>query len=317
MARQLPLKAMHVFEAVARHGSVTQAAFELGVSPGAVSQQIRKLEDHLGLHLLERSGKGLELTSWGQMYQKGLTAAFEDLRRAHAALDHARSNGGLAVSCLASVASRWIGPKLFDWQALHPAAKIRLIGAEAEPLLRQDPFDFRISYGQKSKGFAHFTELFRDWVVPACAPSLIAGRDVRTAEDILRSPLIGIEWEQQHSPAPSWQDWAASAGVSLVQPQTELAFSLSSSALDAAVNGRGFALAQVALIAEDLAAGRLVIPFDHRLQLREPYFLAWDRAALDKPFGAEFREWVVGLSKRQAKASAGNTTSPATAQLRA
>ncbi|WP_248309511.1 LysR family transcriptional regulator [Bosea sp. Tri-44] len=305
MPKQLPLKAMQAFEHVARHGSVTKAALELGVSPGAVSQQIRKLEEHLGLHLLERSGKGVELTSWGRMYQKGLAAAFDDLRQTHAALDHARASGGLVVSCLASVASRWIGPKLFDWHALHPAAKVRLIGAEAEPVLHHDPFDFRISYGEKSKGFAHFTELFTDWVVPACAPSLIAGHDVSTADDVLRHPLIGIEWEQQHRPAPTWREWAASVGGNLRRVETELAFSLSSSALDAAVNGHGFALAQMAMIAEDLAAGRLVIPFDHRLQLSDPYFLAWDRAALDKPFGTEFRAWVVALSKSQAKLSAG------------
>jgi len=303
--RQLPLKAMQAFETVARHGSVTKAALELNVSPGAISQQIRKLEEHLGLRLLERSGKGVELTSWGRMYQKGLVAAFDGLRQAHAALGHARATGGLVVSCLASVASRWIGPKLFDWHALHPSAKIRLIGAEAEPLPHQDHFDFRISYGEKCKGFAHFTELFTDWVVPACAPALIAGAGVRTADDILRYPLIGIEWEQQHRPAPSWPEWAASVGANLRRPETELAFSLSSSALDAAVNGRGFALAQMAMIAEDLAAGRLVIPFDHRLQLGEPYFLAWDRAALDKPYGAEFRAWVVAMSKNQARLSSG------------
>lgn len=303
MPKPLPLKAMQAFEYVARHGSVTKAALELGVSPGAISQQIRKLEHHLGLRLLERSGNGVDLTSWGRMYQKGLTAAFDELRQTHAALDHARASSGLVVSCLASVASRWIGPKLFDWHALHPAARIRLIGAEAEPILHHDAFDFRISYGDKSRGFSHFTELFTDWVVPACAPSLIAGRDVRTADDVLSYPLIGIEWEQQHRPAPTWLEWAASVGGHQRRPEAELAFSLSSSALDAAVNGRGFALAQMAMIAEDLAAGRLVIPFDHRLQLSEPYFLAWDRAALDKPFGAEFRAWVVSLSKSQGKLS--------------
>lgn len=303
MQKPLPLKAMQAFEHVSRHGSVTKAALELGVSPGAISQQIRKLEKHLGLRLLERSGNGVELTSWGRMYQKGLTAAFDDLRQTHAALDRARASGSLVVSCLASVASRWIGPKLFDWHALHPAAKVRLIGAEAEPILHQDAFDFRISYGDKSKGFAHFSELFTDWVVPACAPSLIAGHDVSTADDVLRCPLIGIEWEQQHRPAPSWSEWAASVGAKLRRPETELAFSLSSSALDAAVNGRGFALAQLAMIAEDLAAGRLVIPVDHRLQLSDPYFLAWDRAALDKPFATEFRAWVVAQSKRQARLS--------------
>lgn len=298
-----PLKALQAFEAVARLGSVSDAAAELFVTPGAVSQQIKKLESSLGIRLVERNGRGVELTSWGAAYHLDIVGPFAALRQAHATLHRKRAGSGLVVSCLATVASRWLGPQLFDWQALNPASKIRLIGAESEPRLFEDGVDFRLSYGSKSQSFDHYAPLFTDWVVPACAPSLIAGKDVTTPEDIFACPLIGIEWEESHKPPPNWDEWARSVGVFAGNISTDLAFSLSSTALDAAVNGRGFVLAQIAMIREDLASGRLVVPIDRRLQLGESYFLAWDRAALEKPFGAQFRDWVLSLSRAQQRKS--------------
>ena len=294
-----PLKALHAFEAVARLGSVSDAAAELFVTPGAISQQIKKLESCLGIRLVERNGRGVELTSWGTAYHLDIAGPFAALRQAQATLHRKRAGSGLVVSCLATVASRWLGPQLFDWQVLNPASKIRLVGAESEPRLFEDGVDFRLSYGSKSQSFDHYAPLFTDCVVPACAPGLIAGKAVTAPDDIFSYPLIGIEWDGSHKPPPSWDEWARCVGVSVGSVSTELAFSLSSTALDAAVNGRGFVLAQIAMIREDLASGRLVVPIDRRLQLGESYFLAWDRAALEKPFGAQFRDWVLARSRTQ------------------
>ena len=306
-----PLNALQAFEAVARCGSVSEAAVELAVTPGAISQQVKKLEGSLGVRLLERSGRGVELTSWGIAYHAEISGPFAALRQAQAKLVRTRSRGGLVVSCLATVASRWLGPQLFDWQVLHPTSKLRLVGAEAEPRLLGDGVDFRLSYGKRREAFDHYAELFTDWVVPACAPQLAAGRAVRVAEDVFSFPLIGIEWEESHSPPPAWSEWAAAAGIAPCPEATELTFSLSSTALDAAVNARGFVLAQLAMIRDDLASGRLVTPIDRRLSLCESYFLAWDRSALDKPFGPEFRDWVLALARAQQRTSQGHPQSVA------
>jgi LysR family transcriptional regulator, glycine cleavage system transcriptional activator len=301
-----PLRALQAFEAVARLGSVTDAAAELGVSPGAVSQQLRKAEAALGVPLLERRGKGMALTSWGRLYQAQVAPAFEQLQRAQQALWRARTQSALVLSCLPSVTNRWIGPRLFDWQAAHPGAKVRLVGAEAEPRLAQDAVDFRITYGRAVRQHEHHAQLFTDTVVPACAPALLAGRKLRQPAELLALPLIGIEWDAAHGAPPDWPAWAASIGAdagAVPQAEGELAFSLSSAALDAAVNGRGVVLAQVSMIADDLASGRLVVPFDRRLKLALPYHLAWDRAALQKPHAAALREWLIALGRAQAKAS--------------
>ncbi|MEO7953181.1 MAG: LysR substrate-binding domain-containing protein [Polaromonas sp.] len=302
-----PLRALQAFEVVARTGSVMAAADEMAVSPGAVSQQLRKLEELLGLRLFERRGKGMELSTWGRLYYTELGTAFDRLRAAQQSLWRLRTESGLTVSCLSSVASKWLGTLLFDWQATHGAScpQLRLIGAELEPDLKSGEADFRISYGEQSRHHAHHAELFTDWVVPACAPGLLASRPAHTPADLLQLPLIGITWESAHLPPPNWADWARSAGMNDNAVDGALAFSLSSAAIDAALAGRGLVLAPMAMITGDLIEGRLVLPFDHRLQLPRPYFLAWDRAALNKPFGHEFQQWALAAGRRQARISSG------------
>ena len=301
-----PLRALQAFEAVARTGSVMAAALEMGVSAGAVSQQVRKLEDLLDLRLFERRGKGMELSTWGRLYHKELGSAFDRLRSAQQSLWRLRTESGLAVSCLSSVASKWLGTLLFDWHAMHADSRLRLIGAESEPDLQSGEADFRISYGQQSRHHAHHAELFTDWVVPACSPGLLVSRPINTPADLLALPLIGIGWESAHLPPPNWTDWARSAGMDDNAVASMLSFSLSGAAIDAALAGRGLVLAPMSMITENLIEGRLVLPFDHRLQLPQPYFLAWDRAALNKPFGREFQQWMMAAGRRQAGISSGN-----------
>lgn len=299
MKKSPPLRAIQAFEAFGRLGSVTGAADELGVSPGAISQQIRKAEEALGVLLLERRGRTVTMTSWGRMYHTAVSAGFDRIRDASDLLDRARSESTLTVSCLPSLASKWLAPQLFDWQAHHAGATLRLIGAEPEARFGEDQIDFRISYGAKIRDYDHYAELFTDWVVPACSPTLLERLPLRTPADILERPLLGIEWARDHRSPPTWAEWASSIGQKYRRNAGEVAFSLSSAAIDAAISGRGFVLAQLSMAAEDIAARRLVVPFDLPLRLPDPYFLAWDRSALQKLNGAELRAWIVLVANRQ------------------
>jgi LysR family glycine cleavage system transcriptional activator len=294
-----PLRAIQTFEAFGRHGSVATTADELGVTSGAVSQQIRRAEEALGLRLLERHGKNISLTAWGRVYHAKVSEAFDKLREAQDELHAIRSESSLIVSCLPSLASKWVGPQLFDWQA-KTGAHVRLVGTGTEPRHGEEPVDFRISYGERVKSFEHYTELFTDWVVPACSPAFLAANPVERPADILNRSLLGIEWDTGYQQPPSWVEWAASIGETPPSTPRDLRFSISSAAIDAAINGRGFVLAQLAMVHDDLAAGRLVVPFDLRLRLSQTYFLAWQRSALEKPLGAELRAWIVKISRQQA-----------------
>ncbi|WP_395676218.1 LysR family transcriptional regulator [Inquilinus sp.] len=299
MNRLPPLRAIQAFEAFGRLGSVTGAAEELGVSAGAVSQQIRKAESVLGAPLLERRGRVVTLTSWGRLYHAAVSAGFDRIREAGDLLDRARSDSALTLSCLPSLAGKWLAPRLLDWQARHAGAIVRLIGAEAEVGFGEEQVDFRISYGAKARGYDHYAELFTDWVVPACAPDFLRRHPLKRPAEILGCPLLGIEWARDHRAPPGWAEWAAGIGEAYRPAAGEVAFSLSSAAIDAAINSRGFVLAQLSMAGEDIAAGRLVVPFDVPLRLPDPYFLAWDPSALRKTHGAQLRDWVVSVARQQ------------------
>ncbi len=310
------MRAVQAFEAVARCGSVTAAAEELCVSPGAISQQIHNIEEALSASLFERRGRSLTLTSWGRMYYERVRVAFDQLRLAQDTLQLARTKPGIVISALPSLAMRWLRPLIQDWRSTHPNATIRLIGTDEEAALQNDHIDFRLSYGTDARKYDHFAELFVDTVVPACSPGLLAKHPVSSPADILAGPLVDIEWDIRHSSAPSWSDWAQSVGEPAPKAAGELTFSLSAAGLDAAVSGGGFVLAQMSMIMDDLEAGRLVIPLDRRLSMPEPYFLAWDRAALDRPYGADFRAHILAAARRQATASPGRDQAPVPARMK-
>lgn len=271
---------------------------------GAISQQLRNAEEQIGLRLLERRGKLIALTARGRQYHGDVMAGFDSLRDAQARIERVRSESTLTISCLPSLASKWLGAQLFDWQAAHPTASVRLVGDDAEPRFGTDEVDFRLSYGDLITRFEHRTQLFTDWVVPACSPDCHARHILRKPADILTAPLLAIEWAPEQGAPPGWGDWAAHVGAPRRTAAGAVAFSMSSAAIDAAINGRGFVLAQMSMVANDIASGRLVVPFDIRLELAQPYGLAWDPQALGKPFGPELRGWIQKIARRQRTVSA-------------
>ena len=302
-ARHIAIRSLEAFEAFGRLGSVTAAAAELGVTVGAVSQQLRKAEDSAGIRLFERIGKSIALTARGREYHADVRRAFDLLRDASSRLERAKSETTLTISCLPSLASKWLGARLLDWQMAHPTASIRLIGSDTEPVLGEEDVDFRLSYGDLVTRFPHRTELFTDWVVPACSPRLLESLKVNTPGDILNAPLIGVQWATEQGEAPGWDKWAAHIGVTRCPSRAEVSFSLSSAAIDAAINTRGFVLAQLSMAGDDIATGRLVVPFDLRMRLPRPYALAWDSSALDKPLGPELRGYIQKIARKQAALS--------------
>ncbi len=298
------LRALQAFEAIGRCGTVSAAAQDLGVSPGAVSQLVRGLEQSLGLTLLERHGRRVELSSWGKLYFREVSKGFQQLAYAENVLTRARNNSGIVISALSSVANRWISRKIFDWQSLCPNSAVRILGQEQEPRLGWEDVDFRITYGRRSYVHEHVGMLFTDWVVPACSPALLAGRRVEKPTDILDFPLINVEWESDYKASPQWRDWARLVGADDREAYSGLSFTLSSSAIDAAASGRGFVLAQISMIQEDVASGSLIVPCDLRMKLAESYYLAWDRAALERPLGQQFHKWLLNLGRQQELLSA-------------
>jgi LysR family glycine cleavage system transcriptional activator len=300
-----PMRAIQAFEAIARSGSVASAADELGVSPGAVSQQLRKIEKELNIRLFERDGRSLTLTSWGRIYYDKIRSAFDELRSAQHLLQLARTKQSIVLSALPSLAV-WLRGYLLDWRLRHPGVNVLLIGSDREPSLQDERVDFRLCYGADAHRYDRFTELFVDAVVPTCSPEYLRAHPFTSEADILAGQLIDIAWDPRHRSPPSWSEWAWSVGASPPVSPADLAFSLSDAAIGAALDGGGYVLGQISMIADHVRSGKLVIPLDRRLSLPEPYFLAWERDALDRPCGPEFRNMLISAGREQLDLSTGS-----------
>jgi LysR family glycine cleavage system transcriptional activator len=299
LAAKMPLRAVQAFEAVGRCGSVSAAAQELGVSPGAITQQIHLLERFLDFRLVQRSGRGIQLTSWGAMYLPHVRGAMEQLRKGGRELAHARESNHLRVSALPSLTNRWLGPLLFEWKALRPETSVLLEGSDPEPQLEEGEADFRISYGPRRRLHKRYIELFTDFVIPVGSPELVTGvRSPVSPRDLLKFPLLWIDWGPEYVAPPNWGDWFTALDVYCDHLRRDVTFSLSSAALDAAVEGRGLVLAQYSMVASALAAGTLVRLSERSLPLPESYFLAWNGSAVDKPLGAAFHTWLTAEGRR-------------------
>ncbi|EIT70921.1 hypothetical protein WQQ_10580 [Hydrocarboniphaga effusa AP103] len=304
-----PVRAIQAFEAIVRCGSVAAAADELGVSSGAISQQLHKIEHELGVKLLKRDGRSLTLTSWGRIYYEQVRTAFDELRRGQHRLQIARARTGIAISAPPSLAI-WLQRPILQWSSANPAVSLRMIGSEREPALLDESIDFRLCYGTDARRYDRFSELFRDAVVPACSPEFLRDHPVKSEGDVLSHPLIEIAWENRHRPPPSWADWAWSVGLSPPRQSSQLTFSLAGAAIDAAQDGGGFVLGQVSIIAEHVRRGRLAVPVNRPLNLPESYFLAWERDTLDRPICADFRNALIAAGRQQQELSAGSEMPP-------
>ena len=295
---ELPsLRALQAFDAVVRTGSISQAAVELHVSGGAVSQQVRLLEKHLGVRLLERDGRGIAITRRGRAYHQQASTALALLLKAQVDIDRARKATGLTISALPSVVSSWLGPSLFQFRKRYPAAHLHLIGTDEEPPGEDFSVDFRLSYGRRAHSYRHVAELFLDRAVPVCSRSYARSAPLKEPADLLRHPLISTDWGAGFSSAPSWVDWFGSVGIKLDRVPPGVSFSLSGAAISAAVEGHGFALAQLSMVGPELRTGRLVIPFDKPVPLAEAYFLAWSPDALEKRHGAALHTWLLAAGR--------------------
>lgn len=292
MARRLPpLRALEVFEAVCRHQGAARAADELGISPGAVSQQLRLLEDHVGRPLFRRAGRKLELTEGAKAYFEMIFEGFERLRDAQKLFERDAGMVGLSVSALPSLMLKWLAPRVFRWQQARTFIDLRLEGHHREDGLEAGAVDFRLTYGPRVTLHRHAAELFIDRVVPVASPAFGPGPFPPTS--IARLPLIHIDWRPDHQNGPTWADWFAAAGLPAPAAPADRLYSLSSVALEAAAAGEGVALGQRALIADDLASGRLVALSDLELPLPVPYFVAWTDASIRKAGARDFLDWLL------------------------
>lgn len=284
-----PLNGLRAFEAAARSGSYVKAARELNVSPSAISRLVKLLEQRVGVSLFARRPNGLALTEQGAAYLVELTAAFAQISRATEHL-RARQAEALVVGAGPTLAMRWLIPRLPAFHAAHPGIDVRLSTAiaGAEPMKGDWHAAIRLGDGDWAGLKAEF--LFTAELFPVCAPRLSLGLSL--PQDLTRMTLLSAA-----NAVADWTTWAAAAGVAdRLDLRRAVMFDYPAFALQAAIDGLGVAMARGPFVADDLAAGRLVKPFDLTVPNGKGWWFIHRPELEDNAALKAFRDWVVSAS---------------------
>jgi LysR family glycine cleavage system transcriptional activator len=305
MHRLPGLAALRVFEAAARHLSFSRAADELGVTPAAVSNQIRTLEDQMGVQLFIRTSRAVRLTGTGQILLSGVAEAFATLGRTFERIGGEASNT-LSVSTSPSFAAKWLVPRLDGFRRAHPGIDVRIDVSDNIVDLTTGEAQVGIRFGNGVYPNLRADRLFEEFVFPVCSPSLLRGpHPLRTPDDLRHHTLIHLEWQARGATWPDWRMWLLAAGARDVDASHGIHLSQYDLISQAAIAGQGVALGNTSLVGDDLAAGRLVKPFD--LSLKAPavfaYYLVAPLAIADRPLVAAFRAWVLDESRGEREAA--------------
>lgn len=262
MRRLPPLSSLRAFEAAARHRSFKRAAEELGVTPTAISHQISTLEDHLRVRLFERRTRQIVLTAEAESLFPALRDGFDAFTQVIGRLTAARSRPKVTISATTAFTAKWLVPRVARFQQAHPDIDLQLHASDAVVDLNAKAADLAIRYGYGPYPGLIAEPLFADCFAPVVNPVL----GVRTRNDLREATLIHFAWKRVDPVNPTWAAWFRAAGSEMPQSVSQLTFSDESHAIQAAVAGQGAALLSLALVADELAAGRLVQPFRPILQ---------------------------------------------------
>lgn len=301
MARRLPpLNALRSFEAAARHLSFVRAADELSVTPAAVSQQVKALEEHLGLKLFRRQARGLLLTDAGQMLLPGLREGLDKMAEAVRRVSAATGSGPLTVNTLPSFATRWLVPRLHRFHARRPEIQLRLSTSSTLVDFAAEDVDAAIRYGKGEYPGLKADLLMVEDLTPVCSPALLDGSaPLRTPEDLRHHTLLhdvinvegGVHVDGRLD--DNWRRWLAHVGVDDIDPYRGPGYSDASNTLQAAIAGQGVAMGRGALIADAVAEGHLVRPFPQTIPSNFAYFLVYPLALADVSKIRAFRDWLI------------------------
>ena len=297
MPRRLPpLNALKAFEAAARHGSFTKAAAELCVTQGAVSHQVKALEDTLRVRLFQRLRQRLVITDAGRTYLEVVRDAFDRLALGTERLQRRQNAGTLTVTTSPDFAAKWLVHRLGRFAEAHPNIELRVSASMHHVDFAQEDIDMAVRHGDGHWPGLHVTRLFaEEWLFPVCSPKLMRGRGgLHTPADLRRHTLLHVNDRRL------WTRWLAHAGVADAVPEGPILNHMSL-ALDAAADGQGVAMARTALAAWDLAAGRLVRPFAPALHADFGYWIVCPQASADLPKIAIFRAWLLAEAAAEPK----------------
>jgi LysR family glycine cleavage system transcriptional activator len=292
MRKLPPLKALPAFELSAVHMSFSAAAQELGLTHGAVSRQIKALEDHLGVALFRRLSRRLELTPAGAAFLPAVHQALQHLEASAGQVAAQTRQGPLVVSCLATFMMRWLIPRLYGFANAHPGIEVRLSASYRPVEFAHDGVDvaIRLDTARQRRGVA-VHRFMEDRMGPVASPALLERHRIRRPADLARLTLLHTETRPR-----AWADWLALVGAEGIDAGKGPRFEHTYFLLEAAASGLGVAIGSEPLVAQDLASGRLVAPLGC-VASGASYSLLHPRDTAKAAKVAAFRTWLLSCTR--------------------
>lgn len=288
-----PLKSLLALETVIRLGNVSKAATELGVSQPAVSQQLRVIEKFFGRSLIKRTPRGVRIDDDVELYAVRLQRAFVEIRQATSAFkEHNEiSSNSLTISLLATLAQRWLIPRLISFQENHPDIDVRLLTTSQPTDLNRSDVDLSFRCGDGSWPSHTSQFVINNHIFPVASPSFLKSHALDKAEDLRDVVLIQVGSPPRHH---DWRLWLEAAGVPDLQPKAWQTYATSTHALEAATAGLGVSLGHTPFVVDSLSVGRLIKPFEFEHRDEEgDYFLVFKKQR-DEPRRIKlFRNWLL------------------------
>ncbi|WP_279610201.1 LysR family transcriptional regulator [Burkholderia gladioli] len=293
MRPNLPLNALRAFESSSRHLSFTRAAQELNVTQAAVSQQVRALEERLGVSLFKRLPRGLAVTDEGLALRPVLSDAFDRIESVLRQFEGGHFHEVLTVGAVGTFAVGWLMPRLRSFHALHPFVELRLMTNNNLVDLAAEGLDCAIRFGDGNWPGTRAQKLFDAPLSLLCAPDI--AQRLRVPADLVGETLL------RSYRADDWMNWFAKAGLAPM-PARGAVFDSSRLMVEAATQGAGVALAPASMFARDLATGRLVRPFDIEVQAGS-YWLILQKGKPATPAMQLFNQWIVKQAEEEGTAA--------------
>lgn len=292
------LAALKTFEAAARLLSFSQAAEELSITPGAVSQQIKNLETQIGSELFLRKPRQVELSTQGRQFYEAVRPALLSLESTLGRIKRNDLEGSVRLRSIPSFVFKWLIPRLASFQSQYPDIRIETFAEGSLLDLQARDFDIAIDYGIGEYPGLSSTLMMPEYLFPVVSPEYFGDIDWQAEGALNRVPLLHdtTPWADAE-PDAEWRFWLESSDIEGINTDRGHYFNRGDMAIKAAASGLGVALARESLITEELQRGRLMAPYKKK-QSRCSYYIIYPKGALKSPRVRAVHDWLLEIAQR-------------------
>ncbi len=296
-----PVNAVRAFEAGCRHIQFQLAAEELGITPSALSYQIRQLEEFLGVKLFNRLNRAVELTKEGKILSLGVIEAFEKLEETFALLNSKEDDNTLVVSTGPAFSAKWLAPRLYSYLEQNPEIDFRLSANLKLTDFNRDGIDAVIRFGGGSYPDLYVEPLFQEISTPLISPRLFEKTGSKADESLFeKTPLIHDE-SLKFLDGGQWKTWLKAMNYSSINPDKGAHFNHADHCIEAAVDGGGIVMGRLGFAFREINAGRLIAPFKQAISAKGGFYFCCPEKALEKDKVLNFLAWLRDEASDQAE----------------